>query len=81
MAEGQRAVEAYPLSRDALFGVFPITDLALIYTMVGEHDAALDRIEHLLSIPSLMSVRLLELDPRYAPLRSHPRFVELAARF
>ncbi len=81
VAEGQRAVEAYPLSRDALFGVFPITDLALIYTMVGEHDAALDRIEHLLSIPSLMSVRLLELDPRYAPLRSHPRFVEMAARF
>jgi tetratricopeptide (TPR) repeat protein len=79
--EGKRAVELYPVSKDTLAGTRPVIDLALTYTMVGEHDAALDRIEYLLSIPSLVSVPLLRLDPRWAPLRDHPRFKELEKRF
>ncbi len=53
----------------------------MIYTMVGEYDAALDEIEYLLSIPSVMSVPLLRLDPRGDPLRDHPRFRALLEKY
>ena len=57
-------------------------DLAFIYTLVGEHDDALDRLEYLLSIPSLtMSVPMLRLDPRWDPLRNHPRYKDLIQRY
>jgi serine/threonine-protein kinase len=79
--EGKRALELYPLSRDAMIGAQLIKNLALIYTMVGEHDAALDQIEHLLSIPSLLSVGILELDPSWDPLRNHPRYQEIVEKY
>ena len=48
--------------------------MAEIYAIVGEYDAAIEQIELLLSIPSVMSVPLLQVDPIWAPLRDHPRF-------
>jgi hypothetical protein len=48
--------------------------------LVGEYDAALDEIEYLLSIPSWFSVPLLRLDPRWDPLRDHPRYKDLLRR-
>jgi len=72
--EGERGVELLPLSRDALIGPDRIRDLARIYVMVGEHEAAIDRLEYLLSIPSQLSVALLRVDPFWAPLRIYPRF-------
>ncbi|UCC47271.1 MAG: tetratricopeptide repeat protein, partial [Gemmatimonadota bacterium] len=74
---GQRAVDALPVSRDAFWGPLTIANLAMIYVVVGEHDAALDRLEYLLSIPSDMSIPLLQTDPIWAPLRDHPRFQRL----
>ena len=55
--------------------------LAEIYIMVGEYDRAIERIEYLLSIPSLMSRPLLEVDPLYDPLRYHPRFQALLEKY
>ncbi|MEE9609835.1 MAG: tetratricopeptide repeat protein, partial [Desulfatiglandales bacterium] len=75
--EGKMAVELYPVSRDALIGVARVIDLASIYTMVGDYEAALDQIEYLLSIPSYFSVPLLRLDPIWDPLRHHPRYQRL----
>jgi len=49
-------------------------DLAHIYTLVGEDEAALDQIEYLLSIPCELSVYSLLHDPIWDPLRDHPRF-------
>ncbi len=79
--EGKRGVELYPVSKDAMIGPFRVADLAEIYTMVGEYDAALDEIEYLLSIPSEMSVPLLRLDPIWDPLRDHPRFQDLLEKY
>ncbi len=76
--EGKLGVELFPVSKDALVGPYRVEDLVFIYTLVGEHDAALDKLEYLLSIPSeTMSVSMLRLDPRWDPLRDHPRFQKL----
>jgi tetratricopeptide (TPR) repeat protein len=75
--EGKLAVELLPISKEAHRGTYRATDLAQIYSMVGEADAAIDQIEHLLSIPSPLSVALLRLDPIWDPLRDHPRFQRL----
>jgi serine/threonine-protein kinase len=74
-----RAAELLPVSKDAMLGTYRAIDLAQIYTMVGEKDAAIDELEHLLSIPSPLSVHLLRLDPIWDPLRNHPRFQRLVA--
>ena len=79
--EGIQATELYPVSKDAVSGFFIVEDLAFIYTLVGEQDAALEQIEELLSNPAMMSVPLLQLDPRWAPLRDHPRFQALLAKY
>ncbi len=69
------------MSKDALVGPFRVEDLAFIYTLVGEYDAALDKLEYLLSIPTLtMSVPMLMLDPRWDPLREHPRYQNIINR-
>jgi serine/threonine-protein kinase len=75
--EGQRAVELYPVSKDAFWGPSHVEYLAWIYTMTGENDAALDQLEYLLSIPSMVSAPLLQIDRRWDPLRDHPRFQKL----
>ena len=75
--EGELAIELLPIDKDALIGPYRIADIAQIYTMVGEYDLAINRLEHLLSIPSRLSIPLLRLDPTWAPLRDHPRFKKL----
>jgi tetratricopeptide (TPR) repeat protein len=75
--EGKRGVELYPVTKDALLGPHRIFDLAIIYAMVGESDAALDQLVHLLSIPSPYSMPLFQLDPRLKSLHDHQRFAYL----
>jgi len=75
--EAKRAVELLPLRNDAVDGAAPLIYLAVVYVMVSEYDAAIDQLDHLLSIPSPISVSFLRLEPRFAPLRSHPRFQAL----
>jgi serine/threonine protein kinase/tetratricopeptide (TPR) repeat protein len=81
--EGKKAVELLPVSKDAVWGPACVLDLAIIYTMVGEQDAALDQIEYLFSIPpgvSGFSAARLKFDPQFDPLRSNPRFQKLLAK-
>jgi serine/threonine-protein kinase len=77
--EGRRGVELLPVSRDALDGPFRVRDLARIYVMVGEHEAALDQLEALFALRAgnPLSAPLLRLDPVWAPLGKHPRFRRL----
>ncbi len=65
------------MSRDAFIGPQFVEHLAAIHVMVGDYEAALDRLEYLLSIPSELSVPLLALDPKWDPLRRLPRFKAL----
>ena len=75
--EGLRGVELLPVEKEAWRGSVRVEDLAKIYTMVGEYEEAVDRIEYLLGIPGMLSVNLLRLDPVWDPLRDNPRFQRL----
>lgn len=78
--EGRRGVELLPMSRDSWRGAFRVEHLARIYTMIGEHDQAIDELEMLLSVPSPVAVPMLRVDPAWDPLRDEPRFRALLAR-
>jgi tetratricopeptide (TPR) repeat protein len=78
--EGKKAVELLPVTRDAWRGLFRAHDLARIYVMVGEYDAAIDQLEYLLSIPGDISIPLLKLDPTWNPLLDNPRFQKMLKR-
>ena len=77
--EGKRGVELLPISKEAWRGTYRVRDLAHIYVMVREYDAAIDQIETLLSVPSEVSVTWLRGDPTWAPLRNNSRFQKLIA--
>ncbi|MFC1661667.1 tetratricopeptide repeat protein [Gemmatimonadota bacterium] len=72
--EAWKAVDLAPVSEDAFYGPFHLHGLAEVHVMVGDHDAALDHLEYLLSITCPISPPLLEADPIWDPIRGHPRF-------
>jgi tetratricopeptide (TPR) repeat protein len=78
LREARRAVEALPISKDAVDGSWLEIYLAAVEARVGETDAAIQRIRHLLSIPSWLSPATLRIEARWAPLRADPRFRRLA---
>jgi len=49
-----------------------VEDLAQIYVMAGKYDDSIKQIQYLLSIPGLLSTKILELDPGWVPLRNEP---------
>ena len=77
--EGKKGIELLPISKEAWAGTYRVMDLAQIYTMLGEKDAAIDQIEYLLSIPGELSIPLLRIDPKWDSLRDRPRFKKLIA--
>jgi len=79
--EGKLGVELCPISKDTWVGPERVLDLARIYVMLDDDDAALDQIEYLLSIPSRISVPMLRLDPRWNSLRAQPRFQQLSEKY
>jgi serine/threonine-protein kinase len=54
---------------------------AEILAQAGEAEAAVDALDHLLSVPSPISVPLLRLDPIWDPLRADPRFQALLEKY
>src|SRR5436309_11996920 len=86
IAEGQRAVELKPESKDAVDGSLMNGYLALIYARVGENDLSITLIEHLLTTPGAVdsadySITVNDLKYRWEwdPLRNDPRFKQLIA--
>ena len=78
---GLTAISLMPLEKDFYRAIFRLEDLARIYTMVGEYDLALEQIDQLLSIPSLMSVNLLKNDPVWEPIWDQPGFKNLIKKY
>jgi TolB-like protein/Tfp pilus assembly protein PilF/predicted Ser/Thr protein kinase len=78
---GKLAVELCPEKRDALIFRGKLETLAAIYITVGEYDLAMDQVEYLLSVPSLLSASRLRLAPKCDPLRNLPRFRQILERY
>ena len=72
--EGERALELEPIATNGITG--PIAQFSLVHTYMtlGDHEAALDRLEPLLRVPFYVSPAWLRIDPTFAPLRNQPRF-------
>jgi serine/threonine protein kinase/tetratricopeptide (TPR) repeat protein len=81
LREAKRAVEIFPLSMDANEAPWYIENLAQMYTLSGEYEAAIDQLELLLSIPYEISVTLIRIDPTWDPLRDNPRFQKLMKKY
>jgi TolB-like protein/class 3 adenylate cyclase/Flp pilus assembly protein TadD len=79
VAEGQRACVLLPISKDAWFGCSNITNLALIYTWVGENDRALEQLMTSAKTPFGVTYGELKLSPVWDPLRGDPGFEKIVA--
>ena len=78
---GEEAVTIWPVSKDAFDGVYFEIYLAEIYALAGEPELAIAKLEYLLSIPSLTSAADLRFNPKWDPLRDHPRFQALLEEY
>jgi tetratricopeptide (TPR) repeat protein len=74
LRSAKRAVEITPVTADALRGAEFETYLAWTYVLVGEYDEAIEKIDYVLSIPSLLCARTINNDPRWRPLRDNPKY-------
>ena len=77
VSEGKRALALLPIAKEAYRGAFHVEEMARIYVMVGERDAAVEQLEYLMSIPFDLAAPGLRLDPAWDALRDHPRFQKL----
>jgi TolB-like protein/Tfp pilus assembly protein PilF len=79
MAEGKRACELLPLSKDAWEGPSYVMNLAIIYSWVGENDLALEQLAISTHNPSGICYGELKLQPFWDSLRGDPRFEKIVA--
>jgi len=81
LREGLLAVNLLPMEKDALYGITYVLNLAIIYTMIDEFELAMDQLEYLLSVSSYLSVRWLEWNISFAPLKTLPRYKEMLSKY
>lgn len=77
IAMAVKATELLPYAKDAAYGINPIYDLAVTYTLLGDFDKAFEQIDFNLGNPGYFTVHWLEGDVRYDALRSDPRYEAL----
>ncbi len=81
LERGRHAASLYGMDHDTFFGLNLEQYVARIEAEVGEDDAAIERLERLLSVPNpYLSPAVLQIDPAWDPLRDNPRFAALLAQ-
>ena len=83
LREAGRAAELLSASRDAFAGPEVMSYAARIDVLVGDRDAAIGKLQHLMSIPAglWVSPAMLRIDPVWDPIRDDARFMALQARY
>ena len=77
LQEGRRAVEVFPVEKDALGGASMIKYLAMIAAWVGDKDLACSELATLIRGPTDISYGQLKLLPFWDVLHGDPRFEKL----
>jgi eukaryotic-like serine/threonine-protein kinase len=77
LAAMARAEELLPPTKDMYVSSSRGNAYAVIYMLLGDKDAAISALEKSAGTPGEISRNWLRLDPRYASLRSNPRFQRL----
>ena len=78
-AEGKRAVDMLPISRDAVDGPGLLINLAVVYAWTGEPDLAFETLSSLTKTPNGIYYGDFKLNPLWDPLRKDPRYKTLLA--
>ena len=78
---GERGRQLMPYSLNTVQGPFRVWEQAMIQAQVGEHEAALESLEWLLTVPSAYSVHWVEVEGAFDTLRDLPKYHELIERF
>ena len=73
----RKATELVPVSKDALVGAKMLENLAATLTQLQDLDEAIEILDKLLGLPAEISVPLLKLDPKWAPLWATPEFEQM----
>jgi len=81
IAEGKKGVELLPVAKEAWRGYFRELDLAKIYTIVGEPELAIQKLDYLLSIPGELSVPYIKIDPVWNDLLDLPQMKEVFKKY
>jgi hypothetical protein len=83
LREAGRATELLPVSRDAFAGPEVMSYAARIDVLAGDRDAAIGKLQHLMSIPAglWVSAAMLRIDPVWDPLRGDARFEALLKKY
>ncbi len=79
LREGRRAVELFPVEKDAINGPLMITYLAMIAAWVGDKNLACEKLALAIRPPSTVSYGQLKLLPSWDPLRGDQRFEKIVA--
>ena len=77
LAEGRRAGELLPITKDAILGPDVAARLARIYAWTGEKKAAVEALTALERVPNNLPYGALKLDPQWDDLRGEPGFEAL----
>jgi serine/threonine-protein kinase len=80
IAEGRRAIELLPVTKDIMTGSELLRNLALIYAWTGEKQLALDEVASALQGPGHITYGQLRLHPWWDGIRDDPRFEKLVDR-
>ena len=83
IAIARHALAQFPLAKDAYSGQWFLTGLAQIEAHAGARDDAIKLLEQLMAMPAgdSISVKRLELDPVWDPLREDSRFQALLKKY
>jgi hypothetical protein len=73
----KEAADSLTIEMDALLGAAGQIGLAEMEAWAGEPQAATNRLRHLLSIASGISITRLKIDPVWDPIRNDPGFQQL----